>query len=105
MRCFWMAFMDANEDAWDYLDKAKDECLEKFSDEDLKEAEDNEAARWHKDIQADGRRWEPWPHPCSTQPVPAAAMAHPRGPIGILLAEMIRLDVSMDSDLNIHRWR
>ena len=64
-------------------------------------AAENELARWHRETWEEAEEWQPWPHPCSRIPPPVAAVAQPKGPVGLLIADAIALDLKMSHDFNL----
>ena len=66
-----------------------------------KEAEEDTSAHWQKDGCDSEEEWCPWPHACSPCKPPASATVHPRGPVGLIIEEMVRLDAHMDEDFTL----
>ena len=65
------------------------------------EAKRDERAKWYKQAIDGEDPWEPWRHSCSAQRIPVVGATHPRGPIGLLIEEMVRIDARIDDDFTI----
>ena len=40
--------------------------------------------------------WEPWPHPCSQGRPPVAKLIKPKGPKGLVIGDIIKMDATLE---------